>query len=282
MYESFYGFMEKPFSLQPDPAFLYLGKKHRMALTMLEYGLANRAAITVISGEIGSGKTTLIRQLLNEAGDDVEVGLISNTHRSFGELLQWVALAYGLPYEGREKVALYQAFVDFLVQQYASGKRTVLIVDEAQNMDAQTLEELRLLSNVNADKDQVLQLILVGQPELRETLRRPDLKQLAQRVAVAYHLGPLTDEETDAYIRHRLVKAGGRPEIFEPKAARFVHHQTGGVPRLINILCDTALVYAFAEGCDRISAELMFEVVRDREETGFGLGNAGRAHAAES
>jgi len=271
MYEAFYGFREKPFSLQPDPAFLYLGKRHGMAMTMLEYGLMNRAAITVITGEIGSGKTTLIRRLLNELGEDVSVGLISNTHRSFGELLQWISLAFNLEYKGREKVELYQGFIDYLVAQYAQNHRTVLIVDEAQNMDPLTLEELRLISNVNADKDQVLQLVLVGQPELRETLRRADLEQLAQRVAVDYHLTALEAEETDDYIRHRLSVAGGDPELFEAEARRFIHHQAGGIPRLINSLCDTALVYGFAAQAPRIGAELVYEIVQDKIRNGGGL-----------
>ena len=271
MYEAFYGFREKPFSLQPDPAFLYLGKRHGMAMTMLEYGLMNRAAITVITGEIGSGKTTLIRRLLEEIGEDISVGLISNTHRSFGELLQWISLAFDLEYKDREKVELYQGFIDYLVEQYAHNRRTVLIVDEAQNMDPLTLEELRLISNVNADKDQVLQLILVGQPELRKTLRRPDLEQLAQRVAVDYHLAPLEAEETDHYIQHRLTVAGGDPELFDSDARRFIHHQADGIPRLINSLCDTALVYGFAAQAPRISAELVHEIVQDKSRNGGGL-----------
>jgi len=271
MYQAYYGFREKPFSLQPDPAFLYLGKRHGMAMTMLEYGLMNRAAITVITGEIGSGKTTLIRRLLDEIEDDVSVGLISNTHRSFGELLQWISLAFDLEYKDREKVELYQGFIDYLVGQYAQNRRTVLIVDEAQNMDPLTLEELRLISNVNADKDQVLQLILVGQPELRDTLRRPDLEQLAQRVSVDYHLMPLEAEETEKYIQHRLTVAGGDPELFEEQARRFIHEQADGIPRLINTLCDTALVYGFATQQARISVDLVQEIIADKIRNGGGL-----------
>ena len=198
MYKAFYGFKEKPFSLLPDPGFLYLSKNHRMALAMLEYGFLNQAGFTVITGEIGSGKTTLIRHLLGEIARDqiVTVGLVSNTHRSFGELLQWVLLAFKLEYRGKEKVELYQTLADFLSREFDQGRRTVLIIDEAQNLSVQSLEQLRMLSNINADKDQILQLILIGQPGLRETLRLPELEQFAQRIAVDFHLQPLDLQET--------------------------------------------------------------------------------------
>jgi type II secretory pathway predicted ATPase ExeA len=269
MYERYYGFREKPFSLLPDSGFLYLSGKHRMALTLLEYGLMNQAGFSVISGDIGTGKTTLIRQLLNQIDDSIRVGLISNTHRTFGELMQWIALAFDLPHAGKNKVELYQAFVDLVIREYAQGRRTVLIVDEAQNMSPETLEELRMLSNINADKDQVLQVILVGQREMRETLRRPDLVQFAQRIGVDYHLEPLSDQETAEYIRHRCKIAGGGPEIFSDQACEAIYQLTGGVPRLINTLCDTALVYGYAEQHDRIDATLISEVGRDKLSGGL-------------
>ena len=271
MYEQFYGFTEKPFSLQPDPDFLYFGKKHSMAYTMLEYGVLNGSPITVITGEIGSGKTTLIRHLLNSLGDDITVGLISNTHSAFGELLTWVNSAFSLEHKELDKVAMYQQFIDFMIDEYAKGKRTVLIVDEAQNMDRDTLEELRVISNVNADKDQVLQLILVGQPELRDTLRRPDMEQLAQRVSVNFHLDALEPEETDVYIKHRLQKAGGDPELFEEKTRLFIHYHSDGIPRLINNICDTALVYGFASQLEKINTETVFEIIQDKIKNGGGL-----------
>ena len=269
MYESFYGFREKPFSLLPDAGFLYLSQKHRMALTLLEYGLMNQAGFTAITGQIGTGKTTLIRHLLANMEQEHRVGLISNTHRSFGELLQWILMAYGLPHAGKTRVEMYQAFMDYIIDQYAHGKRTVLIVDEAQNMAVETLEELRMLSNVNADKDQVLQVILVGQKELRETLRRPDLIQFAQRIAVDYHLDPLQAEETPEYPRHRLDKAGGDPDLFEAEACMAIHAASGGVPRLINLLCDTALVYGYAEQVERIGLALVEDVIREKREGGL-------------
>jgi general secretion pathway protein A len=273
MYEKHFGFRERPFALSPDPAFLYRSRKHGMALTMLEYGLINEAPIIVVTGEIGAGKTTLIRHLLNQFDDRTAVGLISNTHKAFGELIQWVSMAFGLPHEGREKVALYQAFVDYLIAQFAKGRRTVLIVDEAQNMDADTLEELRVISNINADKHLVLQLILVGQPELRETLRQKRLEQFAQRIAVDYHLGALEFKETREYIQHRLELAGGNKNVFQPDAILEIFKHAEGVPRLINSLCDTALVYAFAEGRQRVSGKLVAEMIEEKKSRNlFGAG----------
>jgi len=197
------------------------------------------------------------------------VGLISNTHRSFGELLQWVLLAFNLEHRDMDKVEMYRRFVDFIIDEYAHNRRTVLIIDEAQNMEAETLEELRMLSNINADKDQALQVILVGQRELRDTLRRPDLVQFAQRISVDYHLEPLSEEDTAGYIRHRLEVAGGSPDLFTPAACKAVYHFTNGVPRLINLLCDTALVYGYAEQKQRIDARLIADVAREKQQGGI-------------
>jgi general secretion pathway protein A len=269
MYEDFYGFREKPFSITPDPSFLYFSRKHRMAYDLLEYGLMNQAGFNVISGEIGTGKTTLIRHLLGQMGPDMTVGLISNTHRSFGELLQWILFAYGLEYRGKEKVEMFHTFLDFMLQQYAHNKRTVLIVDEAQNMAPETLEELRMLSNVNADKDQVLQVILVGQAQLRDLLRRPDLEQFAQRIAVDYHLEALDQDETRIYIRHRVAVAGGNQDVFDDAACDALYQHSQGVPRLINLLCDTALVYGFAEQKPTIDAQIVHDVARDKAKGGI-------------
>ncbi|MHB8453971.1 MAG: ExeA family protein [Acidiferrobacterales bacterium] len=269
MYENFYRLREKPFSLLPDPSFLYPSEKHRMALVLLEYSLMNQASFSVITGGIGTGKTTLIRQLLSQLGRDVTVGLISNTHRSFGELLQWVLMAFNLDYAGKDKVGMYQTFIDFVIGEYARNHRTVLIIDEAQNMAPETLEELRMLSNVNADKDQVLQVFLVGQAGLRDLLRRPDLEQFAQRIAVDYHLEPLSVGETRDYIRHRLTVAGGDPELFDDNACQAVFQNSGGVPRIINLLCDTALVFGYAEQATWISAKLVEDVAREKHKGGI-------------
>lgn len=269
MYEPYYGLREKPFALVPDPAFLFPSRHHQFALLMLEYAVLNRASFSLLTGEVGSGKTMLIRQLLARLDDTIQVGLISNTNRHFGKLLQWVCLAFGLEFRNKDDADLYQTFLDYLVQQYGAGRRVLLVVDEAQNLDAPLLEELRVLSNVNADQHLVLQTILVGQPELRDTLRRPDLRQFAQRIGTDYHLPTLTLQETRLYVRHRLSVAGGDPDLIDTDAIDLAWSRSGGIPRLVNQLCDTALVYGFADQRARIDLAMMAQVVEDRTAGGI-------------
>lgn len=269
MYESYYGLREKPFALAPDPAFMYASRHHQFALLMLEYAVMNRAGFALLTGEVGSGKTMLVRRLLGRLGDDITVGLVANTNHHFGKLLQWICQAFELPYRDQDDAALYQTFVDFLVRQYGEGRRVLLIVDEAQNLGAAMLEELRVLSNVNADQHLVLQTMLVGQPELREALRRRELRQFAQRIGTDYHLPTLSMQETRQYVHHRLQVAGGDPELITTDAVDLVWTRTGGVPRLINQLCDTALVYGFADQRARIDLMLMAQVVEDRVAGGI-------------
>jgi len=269
VYENFYRFSEKPFSLLPDPAFLYLSRQHGMAFAMLEYGLANQSPITVITGDIGAGKTTLIRHLLNRLDENITVGLVTNTHESFGDVSEWLITAFNLDIRDKGKAARFKQFTDFLVGEYAQGNRVILITDEAQNMNLEALEEVRLLSNINADKDQVLQLVLVGQPELREKLQRPNLKQLVQRIAVAYHLEPLSESDANAYVVHRITTAGGAPDLFTKQALEYLYRASGGVPRVLNTLADTALVYGFASQAKRIDSAILEDVVRDRNQAGI-------------
>jgi general secretion pathway protein A len=264
MYERHFGFHSKPFALTPDPAFLYLSRQHAMAMTMLEYGLESQAAFSLLTGDIGSGKTTLVRRLLRGLGDQVAVGLISNTHGRFRSIHGWALSALGIAPADDSDIAKYEALVDSFVREYGNGRRTLLILDEAQNLSVEVLEELRLLSNVNSEKDLVLQILLVGQPELRAKLTRPELRQFSQRVSVDFHLRPLDRNETHGYIRHRLTVAGGNAALFQPEAIEFVYARTGGIPRLLNQLCDFALVYAFAEGRMTIDAGLIAQVVRER------------------
>jgi type II secretory pathway predicted ATPase ExeA len=270
MYESHYGLSGKPFSLLPDPGFLFLSHRHRRAVNLLEYGLVTQAGFIVITGDVGAGKTTVIRHFLKNAGPDVTVGVITNASPSLGRLLGWVTTAFEM--EGStdvDAVTLYNRFVDFLLAQYAKGKRAVLVIDEAQNLKPDMLEELRMLSNVNNEKDQLLQMVLVGQPELLDILKRPDLRQFVQRISVHCHLDPLNAGETAAYIRHRLGVVDGKPDIFDDIACAAVHYFTGGVPRLINLLCDQALVYGFSEDAPKIGYETVAAVVADRNRAGL-------------
>ncbi len=269
MYEQFYGLQENPFSLLPDPTYLFASRKHKIGLSLLEYAVHNRSLLSVITGEVGTGKTTLVRQLLNNLDEEVTVGLISNTHNSFGNLMQWIALAFELPFKDRDKVELYHDFVEFVCEQYATGKQTLLVVDEAQNLEPGVLEELRLLTNINADDHHVLQLLLVGQPELHNVLKQPELRQLAQRISVSYQIEALDEQETVDYVRHRLEVAGGSRDIFHKNALRLIYRNSGGIPRIINTLCDLALVYGYADGKDKIDALLVADIARDRIDTGL-------------
>jgi len=266
MYEEFYGLTQKPFSIQPDPDYIYWGRAHSLAYAMLEYGVMNHAGFTVITGEIGCGKTTLIRHLLNRLDQEYTVGLVSNIQD--GNLLEWVLSAFGQPYEGKSHVALHDSLQSFLIEQYASGRRTILIVDEAQNLGHKLLEQLRLLSNINADSDQLLQLILVGQPELKTLLQAPELVQFAQRVASDFHLVPLTKEDVQEYIGHRLEVAGRYEPLFTDLACERIFEASRGIPRIINVLCDTSMVYGFAQMSDQIDSAIVDEVIEDKKEHG--------------
>lgn len=269
MYLEYYGLKERPFSLVPDPEFLFWARPHSKAYTMLEYGIASHAPITLITGEVGSGKTTLVRKLLSEIPMDYSIGLISNATGGRGELLHWVMMSLGQEVAaGATYVQIFRAFQDFLIDEYAQGRRTALIFDEAQNLSPETLEELRMFSNINADKDELLQLILVGQPELREMVRRPELQQFAQRIASEYHLRALSEQEAAGYIDHRMTIGGTDRKVFDADAALLIHAACRGVPRLINQLCDYALVYGFAAEEPMIDARIVREVLEDRRDYG--------------
>lgn len=269
MYEAFYGLREKPFSILPDPDLIYWGRTYRMAFSMLEFGVMNNAQFTVITGEIGSGKTTLVRHLLRRFDPrKINVGLISNTPRGRDELLQWIMMALNLPHEGSIPTLL-RAFEEFLYAQRSQGRRTILIVDEAQNLGEGALEGLRMLSNINVDKVQFLQSILVGQPQLKDMLRRPELLQFAQRVSSDFHLKALAREEVGDYIGFRLSAVGSRVHLFTNEACQVVAEASGGIPRMINILCDTALVYGYSSGASQINRKLMQEVITDKQNYGI-------------
>ena len=267
MYEAYYGLREKPFSILPDPDMIYWGKNYCLAFTMLEFGVMNRAGFSVITGEIGCGKTTLLRYLLRKLDRNVTVGLISNTPHGKAELLQWVMMALDQPFEDSYPT-LFKRLQQFLQKQYSRGGRTILIVDEAQNLDWESLEELRMLSNINADKDQYLQIILIGQPQLKDLLRAPQLRQFAQRVSSDFHIKPLDPSEVKEYISWRLKAAGAQVELFTEEACATIAYASQGIPRTINILCDTALVYGFAVSAERINSELVEMVIDNKSQYG--------------
>ncbi|MEM9010045.1 MAG: AAA family ATPase [Pseudomonadota bacterium] len=246
MYEQFYDLDRRPFMSAPDPDFLYWSSSHSSAFTMLRYGIVSRAPITVITGDIGAGKTTLIRQLLNELPEELTVGLVSNMQAGRGELLEWVMMALDQEIDAPSYVALFRRFQDMVIQAYAEGRRVLLIFDEAQNLGVEALEELRMLSNINAERDELLQIVLVGQPQLRQLIERPELTQFSQRISADFDLQPLSKDDVANYIDRRLEAAGASWEIFARHTCELIHEATGGVPRLINILCDLCLVYSYA------------------------------------
>jgi general secretion pathway protein A len=268
MYEAFYGLREKPFSILPDPELIYWGSNHRLAYSMLEFGVMNSAGFTVITGEIGSGKTTLVRRLLRRLDPNINVGLISNTPHGRKELLQWVMMSLNQPFD-EKYAALFFKFQQYLQAQNAKNRRTILIIDEAQNLQPDALESLRMLSNINADKEQFLQLILVGQPELKELLCSPELIQFAQRISVHFHLKSLNTGEVTQYIDYRLKAVGARSPLFSNEACAAVAQASGGIPRRINILCDTALVYGFATQSKWVTREIVNLVIADKQDFGI-------------
>lgn len=264
LYTSFFGFTERPFTLSPDPDFLFWAKSHKRAFTVLEYGIMTRAPLTVVTGEVGAGKTTLVQQLLATMGSDTTVGLISNAQGGRGDLLHWVLYALGLPTTHQDDyISMFQRFQDFVIDEYAAGRYVVLVIDEAQNLTIEALEELRMFTNINSGKDELLQMVLVGQPELRDMVTSPQLRQFAQRVSATCHLKPLDATETRDYIRHRLQHVGGTGEEISVFAIKAIYDETRGVPRLINKLCDMALVYAASVERATVGIDLIRELLED-------------------
>jgi general secretion pathway protein A len=264
MYEALYGFREKPFVLDPDPYFIFWSQEHQYAYAMLEYGIINNVGFTVITGEIGSGKTTVLRHLLGQIDQSVNVGLLTSTRIGDRELLQWIMMAFGQDFENISHVKLFANFQRFLINSYGAGQRVILVVDEAQNLGPSTLEELRMLSNINADGVQLLQTILVGQPQLRQTLNDPLLVQFSQRIGSDYHIRPLSVPESEEYIHHRTFMAGSTKKIFSDGAAGTIAQASKGIPRIINLICDSSLVYGFASKETTVSVETANAVISDR------------------
>ncbi len=267
IYTEHFGLRERPFTLVPNPEFLYWSPAHRKAAAILEYGILTRAPITLITGEVGSGKTTLLRNLLRSVEDEVgevKVGLISNPIGGRDELFRWVLMALddAVP-EDLGYVDLHRRLETYLIEQYAAGRRVVLIFDEAQNLDHASLELIRMLTNINSDDDELLQLVLVGQPELRDMVMRPELKQFAQRVTASFFLPKLGEGSVADYIDHRLRVAGAEDDVFTAESIDLIHAATGGTPRLINQLCDFAMLYAFEEGSHLVTRQTVQCVIDD-------------------
>ena len=270
MYKQHFGLKEKPFSLLPDPRFLYFSEKHKSAFSILEYGLLEQSGITVVTGEVGSGKTTLINHLLSRvSSDELSIGVVNNTNQLMGSLQQVIALAFSVNHEGLDEVALLRVLQDYFIEEYSAGRRVVLIVDEAQNLGEDALEELRMLTNINAGKDQLLQLILVGQPELLAVLKQQNMWQFAQRVNSEYHLSAMSGKETAVYIHYRTRKAGAKRYLFDRVATTLIYYLSGGIPRLINALCDNALVHAYAVDAKVVTFNIALGSVKQKSIGGI-------------
>ena len=282
MYTDLFRLRQPPFRLSPDPEFLYLSKAHSRAKAYMESTIWFADGFVVITGEIGSGKTTLIETFLRELEKDVVVAQINQTQVSSVEFLQALLVQFGFSPFKMKKAELISTLNNFLIEQYSAGRKVLLIIDEAQNLSLRTLEEVRMLSGVETTKDKVLRIILAGQPELNSKLDSPELVQLAQRVRLRFHLSALSPEDTEAYIRHRLEVAGsdGR-EIFEQAAFPVIYRYSGGVPRLINTLCETAMMAAFAADRDHVTKADVQAVIEELQWPVFSE-RPGRKKPAES
>ena len=270
MYESFYGLKEKPFNITPDPDYLYMSQAHENAYIHLQYALEEHKGFVVITGEIGAGKTTLINLLLRNLPQDVHVGVINHANVLPLQFIKMICQELELEVTGLDKAEMLDNLHGFLLRQFAERKRVVLIIDEAQNLPEKTIEEIRMLSNLDAEKHHLIQMILVGQPELKSKLQQRELKQFAQRVTVYCHLRGLNKEEVTQYIHHRLQVAGSdNLEIFSKEAIEAVCQYSHGIPRMINILCDSALVYGYADDAKIIDKKVVDDVFKARTTRGL-------------
>ena len=269
MYERFYDLRERPFALSPDPDYLYPSRVHREALDYLRYGLETNAGFVVITGEIGSGKTTLLQTLLRGLDSQTTVGRIVNTMLEPRELLETIMIDFGLDATGKSKPLVLRDLAQYLVDQRLAGRMVLLVIDEAQNLSLGALEELRMLSNLETEKSKLLQIVLVGQPNLRDKLAAPELEQLRQRITVSYHLEPLDAGETANYVNHRLRRAAiHAPLEFPREVTDAIHARSRGIPRVVNVICDAALVFGYAEERRQVDLPLIHEVLGELESTG--------------
>jgi general secretion pathway protein A len=265
MYETYYGLKENPFNVTPDPKFIYLGENHQEALAHLLYGVEERKGFIVITGEVGSGKTTLIHYLLNELieNDNTKTAYLFNTKLNTNDFIQYILKDLGVEVNGGTKSDYLYSLYQYLLKAYQNNEKVILIVDEAQGLNPKLLEEIRLLSNFETSKSKLLQIILVGQPELKKMLLHPGLRQLRQRINLRYHLNPLSEKETKGYIEKRLRVAGAKGRLFTEKAIEEIYRISGGIPRLINILCDNSLLNGYALDQKIVDDKSVGEAARD-------------------
>lgn len=264
MYRSYFNLTCKPFDLVPNPEFIFLSKTHKKAITYLDYGIRERVGFILLTGAVGSGKTTIIRELIDKHLERVVLAKIFNTKVNSEQLLSMINDDFDLPVQGKDKIELLRDLNHFLVEQYGKGNQPLLIIDEAQNLSLETLEEIRMLSNLETSDSKLLQIILVGQPELRTLLATPELCQLRQRISIQCNLQPLNRREVEEYIFHRLSVAGNREALrFTPQALDLIFLHSCGIPRLINIICDFLLLAAFTEEVRDIDEEMIRDIARD-------------------
>lgn len=265
MYLDHFGLNAPPFSIAPDPRFLFLSQRHQEALAHLLYGIGGDGGFVLLTGEVGSGKTTICRCLLEQIPDHCDVAYIFNPRLTVEELLATVCSEIGIDYPaGNTSIKVFIDHINaHLLRAHAGGRHTVLIIDEAQNLSAEVLEQMRLLTNLETSEKKLLQIILIGQPELGDMLARHELRQLNQRVIARYHLDPLSKNEIAAYVRHRLEVSGGKGQLIPDALMRRLYHLSGGVPRLINVLCDRALLGAYAQGKERVDRATLDQAARE-------------------
>ena len=274
MYNKFYGFSEAPFNMTPSSRFFFESTKHTEALSTMVYAVEQRKGFVVITGEIGSGKTTICRTMLNQLDSHTETALITNTHISGKDLLCTILEDLEVDYQSGSKARLLSQLNSYLIQQIQNDKNVVLIIDEAQNLSPSVLEEVRMLSNLETENEKLIQIIFLGQPELKQKLALNRLEQLRQRIAVFYHLSALNEEETKGYILHRLKVASGTDrEYFTEGALRLIYPFTRGTPRLINQICDSALLSGYIYGVDMVDEKIMHEVIKESPISQLGGGS---------
>jgi general secretion pathway protein A len=266
VYLEFYGLRQSPFDITPNPRFLFHSNKHREAFNHLLYGIQHRKGFVQLTGEVGAGKTTLCRALLEQLDGKFSTALILNPVLNGDEMMKAIATEFGLDAKGKDRLETVATISDFLLKQTLGGRETVLIIDEAQNLTEDLLEQVRLISNIETDDRKLLQIVLMGQPELRDRLNSPRLKQLRQRITVRYHLSPLTRAEVGQYIHHRLALAGGqgRPSFTTPAVWR-VYNYSKGIPRLVNAVCDKALLAGYVERSNTVSFRMVGRAIRELE-----------------